>query len=250
MAVRGRNQQLATMPDRFSFMRTGIVAGQVDPFGATVDVGGTMMRAAYVRQSPPVAGDTVVVMRQAATWLIVGTTSASGANSVQNPSFEELDPVSSDPVNWTLYNITNTSSLDAVPSPEAIEGVNVLEVVPTDALTGTSYVYSAPIGVVPGDVWQLSAYANGFYPSTDAVTSDASLYALWFTLPTDLYPTTASADTLIQTATNLPENDLMTLLSGNVTVPGAATFMRVGLRSVVSAGAGLHYDFVGARLQP
>lgn len=250
MAVRGRNQQLATMPDRFSFMRTGIVVGQIDPFGATVNVGGAMLRAAYVRQSPPVAGDMVVVMRQAATWFILGTSTASGANSVQNPSFEDIDEATSDPLLWTLYDITNTSSIDVVGSAGAVEGTNVLEVVPSTAATGTSYVYSAPIGVVPGQEWELSAYANGFYPGTSAVTSDASLYALWFTLSTDLYPATADADTLIDTETNLPDNELMTLLSGTVTVPGAATFMRVALRSVVAPGAGLHWDFVGARLQP
>jgi hypothetical protein len=39
----------------------------------------------------------------------------------------------------------------------------------------------------------------------------------------------------------------MTSLSGNVTVPVAAEFMRVGLHSILSPGAGAHWDFVTAR---
>jgi hypothetical protein len=249
MAVQGQNQQLASLPDRFTYMRTGRVV-TVNPFFALVDVGGTQLPAAYVRQSEPEIGDVVAILRQFATWMIVGTSSASGENLVQNPSFEEAG-TDSKPTGWTQYNITNTSSWEAVSADDAIDqdgGDRVLEVWGPTALTGTSYVYSAPIGVEPGQTAQLSAYVNGFYPADNPNTTDVSLRALWFANATNLYPTTSEPDSTIASITNIAENEVMTLLSGSVTVPPLAVFMRVGLRTVVSPNAGAHWDFVTARL--
>lgn len=249
MAVQGQNQQLASMSDRFTYLRTGIVRS-VNPFFALVDIGETSVAAAYVRQSEPEIDDTVVVLRQFATWLVVGTSSASGENLVQNPSFEDAG-TDSKPTGWTQYNITNTSTWEAVTADDAIDqdgGSRVLEVWGPTALTGTSYVYSAPIGVTPGQTAQLSAYVNGFYPADNPDTTDVSLRALWFDSASDLYPTTIEPDSTIASITNIAENERMTLLSGSVTVPPLAVFMRVGLRTVVSPNAGAHWDFVTTRL--
>lgn len=248
MAVNGVSQQLSRMPDEYTLLRTGVVTGNVDPFGATVEVGGTAFRAAYLRAAPPVAGDVVTVLRQAASWFILGTASASGDNLIQNPSFEILDEVTSFPTGWTLTNLTATSSASVVSSSEAVDGANVLEVVPSTAVTAVSYVYSNAIAVVPGQVYRTTAYAGGFYPSHPVQNSEARLVGLWFANSTDLYPTISAANSAIVTRLNVPEDEFMTLLTGTVTVPVGAVFMRLALRSTVEQGAGLHWDFATARL--
>lgn len=248
MAVEGQNQQLSSLPDRYTYMRTGRVLS-VNPFFALVDIGSTSVPAAYVRQSEPEVGDIVSILRQSASWMVVGTTSSSGANLVRNPSFEEVD-TNGKPSLWTLYNATNVTSWESVPADDALDqdgGHRVLEVWNPGVANATSFVYSAPISVVGGEVWEISAYVNGYYPADNPNTSDVYIAALWFNNATDLYPTTAAADSVVPGITNIAENPLMTSLSGNVTVPVAAEFMRVGLHSILSPGAGAHWDFVTAR---
>lgn len=243
----GQNSQLSSMIERFSRMRTGTVIS-VNPFFALVDVGTTQIPAAYVRQSTPLTGDVVAVLRQGATWMIIGTTSSSGDNLVQNASFEEVNGENGQPLLWTQYQITNVSRFESVTDESAMDGERVLEVTPVGALTGTSLVYSQPVSVEAGQTVEISAYANGFYPADNPNTADASLRALWFANATNLYPTTSAADSTIATVNNIAETEVMTLLTGTVVVPVGAVFMRVGLRSVVEFGTGLHWDFVTARV--
>lgn len=251
MGVNGVTQQLSGMIDRFSYLRTGTVQG-VDPFLATVDVGGTVIRAAYVKQSEPPVGDVVAVMRQNASWFVVGTTSVSGGNSVQNPSFEDVNEDQT-PTLWTLYNISGTSSMQALYDPdESVPGLdgnagNVLAVGPVGGASSSSFVYSAPIGVAPGQEWELSTYVNGAYSGQNPDTTDVSLRALWFANATDLYPTTSAADSTIASITDITEEESMQIMRGTVTVPAGGTFMRVGLRTGAMAYTGAHFDFVTAR---
>lgn len=247
MAVNSIPGQLSNMTDRFSAMRTGIVQS-VNPVFAIVDVAGTAFNAAYIRLAEPKVGDTVAILRQGATWFVLGTTSASGDNLVQNASFEEVVEETGAPLGWTLFNVAGTSTYESVGSDDAVDGERVLEVLPTTG-TATALVYSQPISVATGESYLLSAYAGGFYPTTaDPDTADAALLALWFANASNLYPTTSSADTTVDTATDVVESPPMTLLSGNVTVP-VDGFMRVGLRTTADAVAGgLHWDFAVARL--
>lgn len=255
MAVNGVNQQLSNMINRFAYLRTGTVV-LVDPFLATVLIGGedgTQIRAAYVRESEPEIGAVVAVIRQGASWFVLGTTSVSGGNSVQNPSFEQVNEDNT-PVFWTLYNVSSTHAMAAVSSPgEAVPdpneaGDNVLEVGPINAAAaGTSIVYSAAISVTSGETWELSAYYNGNYPAANTGTTDIVLVALWFADATDLYPATVSADSTIVSVSNIPENETMTVARGTVVVPGGAEFMRVGLRTGAQPSAGAHWDYVTAR---
>lgn len=248
MAINGVNRQLSTMISKYSELRTGTVTEQIDPFRVTVDVGGTLLRAAYIRAARPVSGDVVAVLRQGAGWFVLGTTSDSGVNEVQNPSFEQVDE-DSQPLLWTLYNVTNTAQTESVEAAgEAVDGNRVLEVMPTAALTSTSFVYSAPISVVAGQVWELSAYVNGFYPADNEDTTDVGLYALWFGSASALYPTTAAADTNVKSAVNITEGETMSVLTGTVTVPVSPSYMRVALRTVALSAAGAHWDLVTARM--
>lgn len=252
--INGVPQQLNTMQDRFNFLRTGSVI-LVDPFYATIrftvaantGTETTDIRAAYVRQSEPAVGDTVAVMRQGASWFVAGTTSTTGGNLVENPSFEEFGD-SLTPADWTLYAVSGVPAYRSIEAPElAVEGDRVLEVVGAPAAAATALVYSRAIAVDDGQVWELSAYADGHYPGDNPNTLDVSLYALWFANATDAYPTTSNADSLIASVTNIAETDLMRILRGTVTVPVGASFMRVGLRSAISAYTAGRWDYATAR---
>lgn len=249
MAVNGVSQQLSGMTDRFSALRTGTITS-VNPFFVLVDVGGTVIEAAYLRQVRPAVGDLVAVERQGATWFVLGTSSATGGNGIMNGSFEEVTDFGA-PSWWTLYNVTNTANFSSIEDPEeAIEGTRLLEVICATAATSTSIVYSSPMPVVPGQTVELSVYVNGYYPAANINTSDGDLRALWFVDAVNLYPTTSAADTVIQAFTNVPDvqDAPMRSLSGTAVVPAGTAAVRVGLRSVLLAGTGLHYDFATCRV--
>lgn len=248
MAVRGVNQQLSTMTERFSELRTGTVIS-VNPFFVIVDVGGTQMDAAYVMESRPAVGVMVCIMRQGASWFVLGTSSASGGNAILNGSFEEL-AVDGLPAFWNYYNVTNTANWSATGDPLAVgDGGTVLEVVPATAAASTSITYSSPVNVVPGQTVEYSVYVNGYYPGPNLNTSGAQLRALWFTDAATLYPTTSAADTLVDSIAMIVESDMiMFSLSGTAVVPAATNVTRLGLRTVASAGAGLHWDAATVRI--
>lgn len=253
--VNGVPQQLSTMQDRFNFTRTGTIT-QVDPFFVTMDFTlstntgdeTTTIRAAYVRQSEPEVGDTVTVMRQGASWFVVGTSSGTGGNTVDNPSFENVDS-SLFPTGWTLYAITGTPSMQSVDVGEdvAVEGSRVLEVVSDVGASSNNFVYSNAIAVAPGQMWELSAYVNARYPSDNPNTLDVAVWGLFFANATDLYPTTSDPDIQADTASNIAETSIMQILRGTVTIPVNANFMRVGLRSSISAYTASRWDFVTSR---
>lgn len=248
--VNGVPQQLSGMTGRFSRLRSGKVV-LVDPFAVSVDVGVTdpvIIRAAYIRQSEPKVDDTVSVVRQGASWLVVGTSSASGGNSVLNPSFE-ISGNGGVPPDWTLYNSTDVSISTDVEDPKAVEGTHIIEVAPANTVTAISFTYSSPIAVAQGQVWELSAYAWATYsPGASGQISDPGLFAFWFSNATNLYPTTSSADTTVANVIDLAQSDTPVLLRGNVTVPGAGTaFMRVALRAVLTPYSALQFDWVTAR---
>lgn len=246
MAVNGVNQQLSAMIERFAYVRTGIVTA-VDPFGVSVTVGETNIRAAYIRQAEPEIGDVVAVVRQGATWFVLGTSSASGVNLVENPSFETVRDDGT-PDAWFQFIVAGTPVWSSEPDDRAVDGERVLEVFTPGAVASTSLVYSGPIAVTVGQTLEVSAYRNGFYPADNPNTTDIQLRVLWFANATDLYPTTSVADSTLVTLSNIPEDDTMTVIQGTVVVPVGAVFARVGLRTAMLTGTGAHWDFVGLRV--
>lgn len=248
MAVNGQNRQLSDVNSRFAHLRIGTVLS-VNPVFALVAIGSTEVRASYLRAIPPEIGDTVSVLRQDATWHVLGTTSASGPDLAQNGSFEEVEE-SGLPSLWFFYNVTNSSRWESVPTEFAVDGTRALNQTAAVA-PATSFAYSSPVSVVTGQTVELSVYAGGDYPGSGTTpTSDARLYALWFSAAANLYPTTSSADSLIQTVNNIQDADLgMVSLSGTVTVPAATSFVRIGLRGTVEDDMGLWWDYAVIRVR-
>ena len=245
MAVRGVTEQLSDMTNRYSYTRTG-TAVLVDPFLATVDVGGTQLRASYSRSTPPKVGDTVVLARQAASWFVMGTSSTTGGNSVGNPSFDLVADDGSLPLSWVVYRQTGSAGVSVVTYDRAVEGTTALQVSGGSA-SSLTWVYSDPIQTAPGQQWTLSAYANGAYGGQNVNTTACALVALWMASSADLYPTQSDPPTVVQNVVNIAETDTMQLLQGNVTVPANSFTLRVCVRTATNARAGAMWDFVTAR---
>lgn len=244
-------QEIAANGGPWAQVRTGTIAAATLG-SATVVVGGTSFEASYVlpfgvdpaTASLPQVGDLVSVVRQDASWQILGRIAGAGPNLISNGSFEEGAP-SSFPEDWTLYNITSTSTA-TVTDAVAVDGGRSALVLAASAVTAESYLYSSPVAVLAGDVMSLSAYAGAWFGADTPVAVNAGLYALWFANSTDLYPTTSSADSLIASATAVPQAPPFTALSGTVTAP-VAGFMRLALRSTVAGTTGLTWDFAVVR---
>lgn len=232
---------------RFTESRIGIVV-TATPNSMTVDVGGAVFPVAFLAPftataiTPPAAGTVVQIMRQDASWVAQGRVVGAGSNSVLNPSFEE-SPQGSFPLSWQSADVSGVSSTTVTDVPGAPDGDLVARVFSAQA--SVHYLYSSPIPVLAGDVWSLSASVGGDYGG-GAATADAAVVALWFANATDLYPTTSSADIVVNSFVDVPQFPPFQAVYGNVTAP-VGGFMRVALRSTLAAGQALVWDAVTAR---
>lgn len=236
-------QLIAASSGPYAQVRTGTVASATAG-SAVVVVGGSSFPASFISPYQPAAGDLVAVIRQDASWMILGRVAGAGDNLAVNGSFEQSAPGTT-PSGWTLYEITSSSTA-VVTDSVSVDGGQSALVTATTATTATSYLYSEPIPVTAGDSLTLAAYAGASLGANAPVSVDAALYALWFAAPTDLYPSTSSADTLVASGTDIVPAPPWTALSGTVTAP-VTGWMRVGLRSTVQDTTGVVWDFVTAR---
>ena len=236
-------QLIASEGGPWAQVRTGTVSSANDN-SASIVVGGTSFLASFISPYQPEPGHLVAVIRQDSSWIILGRIAGSGANEITNGSFE-ADPDGAFPSNWNQFDITSASAITVQISPNAVDGVNVAEVF-TAAVSAESYLYSSPVSVITGDSLSLSVYVGAVLGGNPYVPVNAALYALWFANDVDLYPTTSSADTLVDSVTDVPVAPPMTPLSGTVVAP-VTGFMRLALRSTVADTTGLDWDFAIVR---
>lgn len=236
-------QIIASSDGPKSQLRTGTVTAQDATF-VLVLIGATEVPAAYVFGTVFSAGDLVAVLRQDATWFCLGRIAGAGPNEILNPSFEDSG-TGQPPINWFFADIVGISQVSVAQSPMAPEGDQFAQVF-SDSATSQSYLYSSPIAVTVNDQYALSAFVAGFYEVDAPQTADAALVALWFADSDDLYPTTSSADIVVDTFTDVPSPPPFVQLSGTVTAP-VTGFMRVALRSTMAVNQSLGWDFVTAR---
>lgn len=232
----------------FTESRVGIVV-LATPNTMFVEVGGTVVEVAFLGTFtgasivPPAAGTIVQLVRQDASWVALGPLIGTGSNSIPNPSFEE-GPVGGQPVRWTSYNITGSSTAIVVDIPDAPAGDFAVRVYSASA--ADHYLYSDPIPVNTGESWSISAFVGGDYGG-GAATAQARIDAMWFANATDLFPVVSAASINVDSETNVPQYPPFRVLSGNVTVPAATFFMRVALRSTLAAGQALVWDAASTR---
>jgi hypothetical protein len=92
----------------------------------------------------------------------------------------------------------------------------------------------------------VAAFVGGDYGGLPQ-TARARIDAMWFANATNLFPTVSNPSTNMADRTNVPQYPPFQVLSGTVTVPVGAFFMRLALRSTLAAGQALVWDAVSAR---
>ncbi len=243
---------LAAKDGPWAQIRTGTI---VSASGATavVLVGATSFEASVLvpfgtadpTAATPLPGTLVAVARQDSSWIVLGQILGASGNLILNGSFED-SPAGEPPVDWILYEIANTSAVVVTTDTTPVAGSNVAAVSTVSAVAATSFLYSSPVQVAAGETMQLSAFVGAQYDETVAETADSALYALWFANDTNLYPTTSSADTLVASVTDVVPSPPWSPMSGQVVAP-VTGFMRLGLRSSITEGQTLLYDFASVR---
>lgn len=224
-------------------VRTGVVTAASNT-SVTVLVGGTQIEAAFPFGTVLLPGHLVAVIRQDASWLVLYRIAGFGPNEILNPSFE-LSGTGMPPVLWFFADISGISQVSVAESAGAPDGTQYAEVF-SDSATSQSYLYSSPIAVTAGQIFNVSAFVTGFYVVDAPQTADAALVGLWFADADDLYPTTSSADIVIVTYTDVPSGPPFVQLSGQVTAPVSGYF-RLALRSTMAVNQSLGYDLAIAR---
>lgn len=226
------------------------VTGEITAISATtltLLVRGVTISSAYIDTGVTLrVGDLVLAGRQDASWFTFGRLAGVGTNEVLNPSFEIDGTRTGTPTNWTTYAISGAASISTQQTGYAPSGLYEL-VVSSGGVATDTFVYSSPISVVPGQVWALSALAAAIYPPGAPFDADIALYALWFANDTNLYPTTSAADTNVAQVNNIGPVPGHTSVSGSVTVPGGAVYMRVALRSILNTAVTEVWDSVVSR---
>ena len=241
--VNSTAQLIASDGGPWAQVRTGTISS-ANENSAVIVVGGTAFTASFISPYEPEPGELVAVIRQDSSWIILGRIAGSGANEISNGSFE-ADPDGAFPTDWNQYDITSASAVTVDLNENAVDGSNVATVF-TASASAESYLYSSPVAVTAGDILSVSVYVGAVLGDNPYVQVDAALYALWFANSTDLYPTTSSADSLVDAVTSVPVLPPFTPLSGNVTAP-VTGFMRLALRSTVADTTGLAWDFAIVR---
>lgn len=235
-------------PGPWAESRIGVVA-LATPNSLLVDVGGERIDVAFLIPfvtapvAPPAVGSVVQLIRQDATWICTGRLVGAGSNSVLNPGFEDSAP-GSEPIDWFTANAAGSAVATVYDAPNTPDGDFVARVYA--ASSATHVLYSSPIPVNAGEQWSLSAFVGGEY-NGGPETADAGLIALWFANATDLYPTTSAADSIAATSADIPTAPPYRSIAGTVTVPAASPFMRVALRSTLTADQALLWDSTIAR---
>jgi hypothetical protein len=249
---------LISAGERPAVMRPGVVSGAPTPTRVPVVVGGAEFQAAYLESyRNPTIGDLVACIRQDSTWLVLGKFAGTGPNQIQNPSFE-LSAPGTTPVNWTFQLFAGgapaTTGVTAT-DPNAPSGGQVARVAANAAAQDTVFL-SNYIDVMPGEIYAVSCYAASFNATVATPPNDVELHACWFSTTAEAFPspTLTTDSTLIMRVDNVPNSPPYTFMSGTVTVPSAIptapVAMRIGLRSINSAGVtngGTQFDFVVCR---
>lgn len=146
-------------PQSVSVRYGQVVANRHD--AVYVNIGGAVQPVACLTSYEPMIGDVVAVVRQSATWLILGTlgSPAGRTSAVPNYSFED-GAVGSAPPNWQLVTTTGSPTLltDAWTRSDFIDGPNVGKLRSTTTATVTCDVVSDLIRVDPNEQWAVSAH--------------------------------------------------------------------------------------------
>lgn len=236
-------------------LRTGRVTELLGSSQVVVDIGGgELVDMPCLTQYEPILGDVVQIMQQGSVQVVLGRTSPlSGDNVLANPSFE-IDSAGSPPSNWTSV-ITGAAAnvkTDTASGWGSITGTKWLEINQTGAGDSVVHVVSDPIPVVADELWTAAGWAMNSSLTFDG--GFTGIYLSWYVDAATMYPSTAVADTVLQTVIfppgGTPSWVLLRQLAGKgAVVPFGATYMRVVLATNLSddLGASAYWDGIVCR---
>lgn len=244
-------------------VRTGVVTNWT-PTYVQVNVGGSEVSAAFLDwYQPPIVGDLVAVIRQDASWLVLGRYAGAGENLVENPSFEDTAPAAGVPAPWYQFTLMTgaappSATVSVVADADSPQQGQVVALANTGLTAQDVLLTSSPISVNPGEQYFLSTYvaASGFVPGGSVTTPPhhAQLLAVFFADEVETFPSATMSDDyiMIERQLNVREAPPYSFLSGGMTVPStvpAGSVMRVGLRAELQATSiySIRFDSVMAR---
>lgn len=237
-------------------MRVGRVTGY-DARNITIAINGTdtLVNAAYLDSYQPVLGDIVAVLKNGASWVVLGATSRSldTTNVVVNPSFEG-DAQGAMAASWGWYHDPASSTDSTSVQVSGNNGVQpydgrqsltvfVSHSVAAGVRTSIDQLYSAPFSVKEGETWAAAArFLFDAGPSLSFIPAQGqqlSVFIAWFAGNADVPPNQLD-QTFANNVTNLDSTGTSWSLlpayapqQGNQ-VPAGAHFGRVVLSSRVN----------------
>lgn len=194
--------------------------------------GGVVGDFPYLRSYLPILGEQVLLAANGSAWTVIdGLAGMPPENPVVNPGFEASGSVAT---GWSKTDLAGATTLGVAFADPPAEGVNAGEV-SSVALNVDTVLQSNAIQVQSGDHWSadcLCRVGAGGNPGSVIMI----LMLTWYANATNLYPTTAAADSIISIQElPTPQNvwSLMRMFpgsNGGFVVPAAASHMRVAIR--------------------
>lgn len=172
--------QIQDVPVSPVVMRIGVVSDIIDSTSITVKISGSdvLVQASYLfPQYRPILGDRVVVIRQDAQWIVLGTMSGPINTVLTNPSFEE-GPLGGIPPGWSIEVVSSGGGVPTftkvVGDGPPLSGSFVADFGTDATVAGLSeaYVYSDPQPAAPGQRWTAAYYIT--WANVDQSTSGTS----------------------------------------------------------------------------
>lgn len=184
----------SSVPNMATAVTGAIPDGAVIRLGTVVGHGSTYLRvrvsdsgsatdAGWLASYQPILGDVVVMSRQSAAWVVLGSfgSTIQANNELNNYSFEQ-GTLGLLPTGWQLVTTSGSPTFVSAPweRSDAIDGVRVGALSSASATTVVTEVVSDAVPVTEGSQWMAAGY---YRTSTDfgvGTVCNAQLLLSWY----------------------------------------------------------------------
>ena len=246
-------EQVAAALEVNTDLRFGTVVSRDAASGMlAVNVGGGLVSASRVMSYEPIIGDHVAVLRQEASWLVLGSMAGSIADvsAVSNASFEDGD-VGALPPSWQLVTTAGSPTLTTAAwgRDDVIDGPQVGRLTAGSTATITCEVVSDPISTVPGEAWSAAAWICATSDLGVTTAATVELRMGWYSNPTLGALVGEDSSGVYAVTRGVGWRPIRAAGSYGYAAPAGASYMRVKLAFSWSATAGeaINFDRILAR---
>lgn len=209
--------------------------------------------AGWLSSYQPVLGDVVVMTRQGAAWVVLGSLGSTieANNELTNYSFE-LGAIGVTPPGWTLVTTSGSPTFVAAAwdRPDAIDGVQVGAVTSPGAATVVTEVVSDPLPVTEGSQWMAAGYYRTSTNFGVGTVCNAQLLLSWYSDATLASLLSSEASGLLPVTRGMGWQLVRAQGSMGFSAPQDAEWMRVRLQFTswaAAAGDTIYIDRMIAR---